>query len=131
MSTLRARIEEHLEKNEKPNFLWYTLLVQGASAHPDDKRAAMDEIREKMEETYKLTCVDDAWWLMYGVRCEEDVVSTEGGGSGGGGDSPKRKRDDHAEPSREEKPQELVGIVMPAVHSNESGDGDVGGKMDD
>jgi len=101
MSTLRERVKKHLEENEKPNFLWYTLLVQStAMADPEDKRGALKLIREKMEDTYNLPYADDAWWLMYGVSKGDEAPPVEGGN-----ESPKRKRNEATGPFRQSEPE--------------------------
>jgi hypothetical protein len=84
MSTLTERIAKHIEKTEKANYSWYTLLVAEYDANSDESKQAYRETRVAMERAYHLSYASDA---------EELLGNTE---------SVEKKRKDKKEEVKEE-----------------------------
>lgn len=64
--SLAERIAKHIETQEKPNFLWYALLVEESDVDQDQRAEAFFVIRTSMEKSYNLQCAADAEELLRG-----------------------------------------------------------------
>lgn len=105
-SPLGLRVRKMLDNDNKPNFLWYLLLItECTSASEDDRASAAFAVRTAMQDQYQLSYPsDDANYILYGEVQQKAAEKKEDGGddevqvtSSGSPSKRKKENDDIAE----------------------------------